>query len=767
MHTVTALRHSAIFAVLVTGMGSAAGALPHGSAPKPIAAPHFPDRLHTFVWRNWESADLTAMATILGTSAEKVEALGRSMGLPPHVPITELKRERGYASLIRRNWHLLNYEQLLQLLGWDADRLAYTLKEDDFLWIKLGRLKPACPPLTYAPPSDAARQRCAEIKAIVESQFGARLSRPVQPRFHFVQELSQPAGPPPTRPEAEGAGGIRFLYSYFAVYGDPLADPSLDPYPDGLLERLAGVGVNGVWLHTVLRELAPSSDFPEFGHGHRKRLENLRRLVDRAKRYGITVYLYMNEPRSMPAAFFENHRDIAGAREGGTVAMCSSVEKVRRFLRESLTFVFRAVPDLGGVFTITASENLTNCFSHRGQAQCPRCSKRQAAEVIAEVNAEIARGVWGGNPQARVIVWDWGWADGWVEDIIRRLPAGVFLMSVSEWSKPIVRGGVKSTVGEYSISAVGPGPRAQRHWAWACQRGLKTIAKVQVNCTWELSALPYLPAMNLVGQHLENLSRAGIDGMMLSWTLGGYPSPNLQLVAQFDRRPPPAADEALNAVARARYGPAALQRVREAWQRFSRGFAEYPCHVTYLYAGPSQVGPANLLYPEPTGYHATMVGFPYDDLNGWRGVYPGEVLAGQLDTVADHWDTGLRALRDAKELADTPEYRQRIAEDCRLAEAALLHFRSSANQARFILARTTFLANRDDPQKRARSLAAMKTIAQKEIDSAARLFNLTCQDARIGFEASNHYYYYPLDLVEKVINCRYILDDWLPKQQGQ
>jgi len=33
---------------------------------------------------------------------------------------------------------------------------------------------------------------------------------------------------------------------------------------------------------------------------------------------------------------------------------------------------------------------------------------------------------------------------------------------------------------------------------------------------------------------------------------------------------------------------------------------------------------------------------------------------------------------------------------------------------------------------------------------------------RIGFEASNHYFYVPADLLEKVINCRDLLDRWLP-----
>jgi hypothetical protein len=123
--------------------------------------------------------------------------------------------------------------------------------------------------------------------------------------------------------------------------------------------------------------------------------------------------------------------------------------------------------------------------------------------------------------------------------IINALPDNVYLMSVSEWSKPIVRGGVATTVGEYSISTVGPGPRATRHWALAKKRGLKTLAKIQANCTWELSAVPYLPVMNLVAQHCANLADAAVDGLMLSWSVGGYPSPNLQLVRSFDAEPRP------------------------------------------------------------------------------------------------------------------------------------------------------------------------------------------------------------------------------------
>ena len=384
---------------------SATDALPTGEARPAIEFKHFPDRLHAFVWRNWEMVSLERMAQVLGTTADKVRQTGESMGLPPHTQPLAAYQQRGYISIIRRNWHLLPYEQLLTLLGWDAEKLAFTLKEDDFLWIKLGSLKPSCPALHYVEPNEAVTKRCEEIKAIVTSQFADEFAKPARPRFDFFADT---AGTPAS-PIANSQEKLRFLYSYCGVFGDPLLTPELDPYPDELLQRLSALGVNGVWLHVVLHQLAPGSIFPEFGVGHEQRIANLRRLVDRAAKYGIDVYLYMNEPRAMAASFFKGREDIKGVQEGNYFALCTSAPQVRQWLTESLTYVFKQVPGLGGVFTITASENLTNCYSHsRTAAGCPRCSKRSGSEVIAEVNKAIAAGVWAGNPQATVIVWDWG-----------------------------------------------------------------------------------------------------------------------------------------------------------------------------------------------------------------------------------------------------------------------------------------------------------------------------------------------------------------------
>jgi hypothetical protein len=292
------------------------------------------------------------------------------------------------------------------------------------------------------------------------------------------------------------------------------------------------------------------------------------------------------------------------------------------------------------------------------------------------------------------------------------------------------------------------------HWAAAKQRGMKTVAKVQLNNTWELCTVPYLPVLDLVADHCQSLAAANVDGMMLSWSLGGYPSANLELAKQFAVRPAPAAETALQAIADKNYGPRAAPLVRQAWTKFSGAFREYPYNGAVLYNAPQQMGPANLLYAQPTGYAATMVGIPYDDLNAWRGPYPAQVFAEQFQKVADGWADGLVDLEAAQRL--TPDgLVQAAAADLRVAQAAHVHFASVANQARFIMARDALAASSDDGE--AESLRrTISEILDREWALANRLFELSSADSRLGYEASNHYFYVPLDLAEKVVNCAHL-----------
>jgi hypothetical protein len=736
--------------------------LPQGASKPALDLSYFPSRLHAFVWRNWESVPVERMAEVLKTSPDNVREIGKSLGLPPQEKISEDFLTRGYISLIRRNWHLLPYDQLLTLLGWNESKLAFTLREDDFLFVKLGGLKPACPALSYVKPDKTVEKRCEEIRKIISRHFGKELFKPSIYRFEFVNELSAPDTDKVVS-NSDSGQPIRYLYSYFAVYGDPLLHPELDPYPDGLLSRLSHLGVNGVWLHTVLRQLSPGGLFPDESLADADtRISNLRKLVERADRYGVKVYLYMNEPRAMPESFFKGKENIKGGKEGDFYALCTSVPEVREWISGGLSHLFKSVPGLGGVFTISASENFTHCWSHGNNAAgCPRCSLRQMSDIITEVNSTIAKGVHEGNPDAKVIVWDWGWPEEQTEKIIAGLPKDVFLMSVSEWSLPITRGGISSNVGEYSISAGGTGPRAKRNWARARDHGLGAFAKMQVNTSWELSAIPYLPVMRTIAEHCRNLSTSGVENFQLSWTVGGYPSPNLEIVRQVTAHPSPDIDTVLNNVAASRYGKKAASDAVSAWNKFSSAFSEYPFHVGFVYNGPIQFGPANPLWPEPTGYSSTMVGYPYDDVDGWRTIYPADILAGQFEKMASLWSDGLRDFQTVVKKTSGTENKNARA-DMIIAEAAYLHFRSVANQIRFTAARNELKTGSLSPAESKESKTIICRTAEDEITTARKLFTLCREDSRIGYEASNHYYYLPFDLVEKVIDCEYILSKWGP-----
>lgn len=724
--------------------------LPSGPTPEALTFAHFPDRLHTYVWRNWSLIPVERMAEVIDATPEQVVALGRSMGLEGPDPVSQDLQDRSYITVIRRNWHLLPYDQLMQLLHKSEEELAFILREDDFLWIKLGSLKPRCERLVYSEPTVEAKARAQEIATLIKQKFPKGLLAHTDSLFGFVRELSEPLSDRGNTGVEENRFSPRFCYSYFATYGDPLYDTRLDPYPDGLLGRMNAAGVDGVWLQGVLYKLAPFPWDESLSAGYRERLSNLRALVERARRQGIGIYLYLNEPRAMPDSFFSSRPEIKGVAEQGFSSLCSEVPAVRQYIRDSVALIVREVPDLAGFFTITASENLTNCWSHGRGQDCPRCKDKAPSEVIANVNIAIQEGIDSVGGKARLIAWDWGWNDDWAKDIVDRLPATVALMSVSEWSLPITRGGIKGTVGEYSISSVGPGPRATRHWGYAHERSLKTLAKVQAGNTWELSTVPYIPAVENVARHAVNLRETGVEGLMLGWTLGGYPSPNLEVFSEIGRDASATAEEAMMRVATRRYGAASAETVVSAWKTMSRAFQEFPYNIGTVYVAPLQSGPSNLLWAKPTGYAATMVGLPYDDLNAWRSIYPPAVFIGQMRKVSEGFEDAVQSLK-----AGTDPGNQEVSREIDVAEACAITFRSVANQSEFVLLRDS-LASSSEAQRTA-TKERLRVLLQDEMDLAIRLHAIQSRDSRIGFEASNQYNYIPVDLGEKVLNCSDLL----------
>lgn len=724
--------------------------LPGEDGQKPaINYDYFPSRQHAFVWRNWTLVPAERLAQVLGTTTGNVEQLAQSMGLDRKQRIeAEWGPPRGYITILRRNWHLLPYDQLLTLLGMTREELGYRLIEDDFLWTKLGKVKPKCDLLVYTQPDRHTQKKAARFARDVQD-FVRTAQYPSEPRFGFMRafEKVQKKSAPRKDSTAESFE-FRMIFPYFTDYGDPLLDKELSSYPEELFRQLSEVGVNGIWLHSVLRMMVqPNEIFPGDPLAG-KRIEGLKQLVERAAKYGVKVYLYLNEPRAMDTSFFQGNASreaLAGPEVGGLRPFCTSHPQVRAWISNALEQLFRQVDGLGGVFTITASENFTYCGS-RGAAHqhCPQCSKRDFASLAVELNKAIEEGVHRGNPDAKVIVWDWGWPDNQSERIITQLPKSCWFMSVSEWSLPIERGGVASQIGEYSISAVGPGPRAQRHWEMARRAGLRTVAKVQVNASWEMAVVPSVPVLNLVAEHAQNLSTQNIQGVMLSWSLGGYPSENLKLFQNF--RPGDKAEDAIHRLAVSEYGEEAAPVVQEAWRLCSESYRQYPYHMVMLYKGPQHMGPSNPILSHPSGYNATMVGLPYDNLDGWRAVYPTGIWLQQMDRCAQGFHDGALLLENARKTIPK-KYRKALETEIRRMRAVYIHLKSGAEQGRFIDARNR-LANTQDEAERQECRQAMQKALEAERSLIVQMLPIVSKDSSIGYESSNQYFYIPLDLIE-------------------
>ena len=720
---------------------------------KPIAPFAFPDVLSAYVFRNWGLVPPATLAAAIGAQPADVVRIAEEMGLQGQAAVSPLWRTLGYATLLRRNWHLLPYAQLMALTGKNRRQLRSALTEDDYLGTKLGMPKPHCPRLVYSAASAAAgragrlaiRRKLAAQKALPDATDG-------EARFAFLGRFGHDAAIPP--PPGEPRFDLRMIYPFSADYGSVLEDDSLVSCPEGLFADLAACGVNAVWLHAVLAELTTDPLYPEFGHDAPRLLANLRRLVARAGRHGIKVILYINEPRPQPAAFFD-HAGREGMRGSRRTryglaynCMCTQHPETLRWLRDAMAQLFRSVEGLGGVFTITMSENATHCASqfHRSNT-CARCRDRPYSAFILEVNRAIYDGVKAAAPAAHVIFNDTAWPDDAPETVVPHLPKGGRLVLWSEKMMPFSQAGLKLNVNEYSISKPGPGPRACALWAAAKKAGLKADAKLQVNTSWEICAVPYLPTMDLVAEHVANLATGVVDGVMLSWSLGGHPSPNLALVSRFragrcDR------ESILDELAAMRYGPEAAAAVRAAWATYSDAFRNYPMQWQTVYYSPVQMGPANLLYREPTGWSATMVNTAYDDFSRWTAGYAANRMAWVelMERTAagfaqgdERWSAACARMTGAA--------RERAERERTIFRAATLHFRSAADQARFVLAR--------DKGDR----AGMRACAVRELSTAREMLDLVRRDSALGYESSNRYMYVPNDFREKMLACLSVLED--------
>lgn len=679
-----------------------------GKQPVPLS--HFPTRLQAFIFRACEFVSFEKMAQILKTDAENVKKTAAQMGIEQAAQ-SRIWLEKGYITIIRSMWHILPYEQLLELLEIDSNSLSILLREEDFLDVKLGD-KPVCKPLRWR---ELTKDELNATEYIAETMHSLDIGGKQAFDFEYIQ------------PEIEFSGDTvfdtRMIYLFSGLYQKAFDVDSEQYCSDSMLESYKRLGINAVWTQGVLFQL---TEFPldkSISAGFEKRLERLKEFTERLDKYGIKLFLYLNEPRTMPEKFFEKYPHLRGySKDPDKICMCTSTKEVQDYLTNAVESICRAAPLIGGFFTITRSENRTNCYSHStpDTCSCPRCKKRSVGEVIGEVIACYRRGADRVDPKIKVIAWSWAWNE-FNHEIIKHLPAGVIFQSQSELEMPFEFGGYSGTVRDYSMGIVGPGERAKSEWKTARECGLETSAKVQVNTTWEGSTVPALPVFPLVEKHIKRLRDEGVRHLMLSWTLGGYPSENLMHAAKYfysQIKIPPVSD-----------------KITRACSIFSKAFQEFPFDISVLYKGPQNGGPSNLLFEKPTGYAATMTCYAYDDVERWRSFYPLGVFENQLSRLCTLWEQGLC------ELVGEPENETVI-----MARAGYCLYKSSLEQVHFYTARD------------AGDRGAMLKAAKLELECAHEMLRLMNKNAALGFEAANHYYFSKGMICEKILNCTYLIN---------
>ena len=727
----------------------------------------FPNRIYHFVWRNWDIVAAKRLAKFLTVSVPTVRRLATDLGLKAQPAYLTALRSRLRSLVIRRNWHLLPMGQIEELLGMRGSDLDKFMREDDFLNHKLPP-KPRCGPLRYRAPAAAQRRAARHI--------GTRLASIPEPArtessFAFLDPLRK--GRPDvslTRVPANRGWALtpRIMHPFDMPHNLTAFDPENTPVE--YLQLMRDFGADALWLPVVVFDLVRLPGYPEFGAQRDRIIPKLRALIRRANRADVKIYLYICEPRAQSAAFFQRHPEIRGIHVHRTEPIyhiCTSTRQGQDLVRDSIRELCRSLPGVAGLIDICASEYPTHCWSHGHGAKCPRCGKRRAADVVAELLQVMQEGIEASGRRVELIAWNWGWH--WVlkkqarspgditqrrlcrdacDYIFQRLPEKVKPLLNFEYGTRVRRGGTGNRVWEYSISQAKQGPFTAVQKQAIDRLGRDALARIHISNSTEFLGAPYIPVLRLVAEKISDVRAKGYKGFMGSWIFGGYPSPNLLTAGELSRSTRPNPDRTLRMVAGLYYGKKNAGAVVRAWEMFSRAFRHYPFSIPFQYSSPLHIAPAAEWPLKPTGQQSLMYCHS-DDPEHYCRPYDPDTVQRTFREIAAGWEKGLAILRHALDSTDVAH--RRIAErDYGVAETFGLCCRSLLNHVRFCSLRKRCVRSRSARDE-------LRALIADELSLAERYYGIMRTDSRIGFEASMQYFILPNDAREKIVGLGQIL----------
>ena len=418
------------------------------------------------------------------------------------------------------------------------------------------------------------------------------------------------------------------------------------------------------------------------------------------------------------------------------------------------------------MINIFNGERLTTCwFDEKHVQSCPRCRVRSQVEVLAEDLNCFMEGIRAASPAAKLLAW--GYSGTRATDFtpfIRYLHKDVIWLGNFEHEGEKAVHGKPVKVHEYSLSSVGPSEAYARCARELVAAGRPVYAKLQIGTTYELSSVPYVPVPQVAYAKLAAMHGLGLKGAMISWIIGGYPSPMLKAAGEASFAPLLPERPLLVRTAATQWGPAQAERVVDAWDRFSRAFQLYLCAIEVFYYGPITRCPAYQLHLERESQRALPYnwGFtrarrkqPFEDKVGrWLGPFTAEELISTFREMGGMWREGEALLAEAlKARPDVPELRRQQA----VAAAARLQFLSAANVIEFYSLRDRL--RQADAEEQRHLLRRMRTAAEDDMALAEQMKPLVRLDCTVGFQSEIYdYCYTEAELEEKIRHDRQTLE---------
>jgi hypothetical protein len=524
---------------------------------------------------------------------------------------------------------------------------------------------------------------------------------------------------------------------------DELAD-EVDYYPDEYLNRLAHEGVNGLWLTIAFSDLCKTS-ITDLPHGAMKRLSKLRKTVEKCLRYGIKTYIFCIEPRSMSvdSPLLQSHPELKGAKAwNGEFCFCTSSDTARKYIYESVNWIFSQVPDLGGMINISFGERVTTCLSSHFGVDCPVCTQKSSGDIIAAALEPMERGMHDAAPDAELISWLYVPQNGTgfsceeqMLDIADKLPENVILQYNFESSGGKEQLGKYRHAGDYWLSYVGPSGIFENIAKTARAHKHDVSAKIQAGCSHEVATVPFVPVPGLLYRKYKAMREMGISHVMQCWYFGNYPGLMNKAAGELAFEDfKDSEEDFLLRLAKPDWKKNAGNVVK-SWSLFSEGYGNYPLDNMFQYYGPMHDGVVWPLHLKPVNEPLAPTwrldyGTSGDRYGECLGSFRLDEVLALTSELSSKWQEGVDTLVGLR-----PEFVNDISriKDIGITEVLGILFCSGFNVLKFYSLRNTLL--NENPVEWINALNQMEAIVKGEIERSARMIKLCELDSSLGFHS--------------------------------